>query len=147
MNWQLHLVGGLENDDDYFNIKKLISQLNLKNKIKLIHPLPQDKLIKYYQMANVFVLPSLCEPYGKVILEAMASGVPIIATNRGGTQEIIKNKENGILVSVKNSKSIANAINNLFINVKLKNYMIKNGFKTAETHDWKNIANQYTKIF
>ena len=108
---RLLLIGGKKEDNDYKNITDLIQKLNLQKKITIKESLPQNKLSPIYQSSDVFVLSSIMEPRGKVILEAMAAGVPVIATKQGGVPEVVKNKINGLLVSVKDEKAIAQAIN------------------------------------
>jgi glycosyltransferase involved in cell wall biosynthesis len=62
---------------------------------------------------DIFVLPSDCEPLGLVMIEAMARGIPVIATNGGGVPEIILHQENGLLVPPQNPKALAEAIHYL----------------------------------
>ena len=59
---------------------------------------------------DIFVLPSINEPFGRAILEAMACGKPVIATNGGGIPEIVKNDETGVLVPLKDADKLAQAI-------------------------------------
>jgi len=64
----------------------------------------------YYNRSKVFVVPSLSEPQGVVVLEAMACGVPVIASNTGGLPEMIEHGKNGWLVEPGDAKSLANTI-------------------------------------
>lgn len=75
-----------------------------------------DILVEYYQVADVFVLPSKSEGLGIVVLEAMASGLPIIATNVGGQTEIIQITQNGFLVNVDQPEQIAANLKQLINN-------------------------------
>jgi len=63
-----------------------------------------------FQAMDFFVLPSHVEPFGLVVVEAMASGVPVVATKSGGPEEIISDGEDGFLVPVRSAKSIAEKI-------------------------------------
>lgn len=63
-----------------------------------------------FRALDFFVLPSHIEPFGLVILEAMASGIPVVATRSGGPQEIISDGKNGFLVPVRSARSIAEKI-------------------------------------
>ena len=77
---------------------------------------------------EVFVLPSRSEPFGIVLVEAMACKKPIVATTAGGIPEIIENQKNGILVEPDNEKALAEALitvlkdENLRINIAVKGY-------------------------
>jgi len=100
------------------DILKLIEDENQKGKHRITYLglVDQAKLIKCYQKASVFVLPSLFEPFGVVILEALSCETPVVSTYAGGIPEIVKNGENGILVPVNNPLKLAEAINYLLEN-------------------------------
>ena len=70
----------------------------------------KSKILDHLKQATVFVLPSLSEGRPRAIIEAMACGLPIIATNVGGIPEIVVDGVNGLLVSPKDEMAIANAI-------------------------------------
>ena len=76
----------------------------------------QDKSESIYPALDIFVLASYSETYGLVTIEAMASGLPIVATNAGGTAEIIANQETGLLFKPKNSDELADKLLKLIDN-------------------------------
>lgn len=65
---------------------------------------------------DIFVLPSDCEPFGLILVEAMARGVPVIATRAGGVPEIVVDGESGLLVPPRDPQAMAEAILNLLAN-------------------------------
>jgi glycosyltransferase involved in cell wall biosynthesis len=69
------------------------------------------ELVDLYRSCDVFVLPSLYEPFGMVIVEAMACGKPVIGTDVGGIPEIIREDTNGLIVPVRSARALANAVN------------------------------------
>jgi glycosyltransferase involved in cell wall biosynthesis len=74
-------------------------------------PVPHRLLVNFYQKADVFVLPSVGnEPFGMPLIEAMAAGVPVVATRGGGTPEIVADTETGLLVERGNASALAEAI-------------------------------------
>ena len=147
VNCELILIGGKKDDNDYKNIIDLISKLNLQKIVHIKSPLPYKELPKIYHQADIFVLSSIYEPKGKVIQEAQAAGLPVIATNAGGTTELIKHKENGILISPKNENEIKRAILEIISNQNLKEKIAKNGIATTKNLDWKIIAEKYSQEF
>lgn len=96
---------------------------------------------------NIFVMPSIAEGLPNSLLEAMAMGKPVIATEAGGTPEIIKNEFNGLLVPPGNSKGIAEAIMILFENTllaanisqKARDFIIENYGITAIARKWESL--------
>jgi glycosyltransferase involved in cell wall biosynthesis len=83
---------------------------------------------------DLFVLPALAEPFGLVILEAMALGKPVIATSTGGPPEIVAHEKTGILVAPQNPAALANAINQLLANRTLHATMGEAGKQRYLTH-------------
>jgi len=81
---------------------------------------------------DIFVLSSLKEHFGRVIIEAMGCGKPVIATNAGGVPEIVKDGYTGILVPPRNSDALARAIIDLSKDKKKVELMGDRGRKTAE---------------
>jgi len=100
----------------------------------------------YMKSSDVFVLPSIDEAQGVVLSEALASGMPIVASNVGGIPELIK-KENGILTKPKDYKSIEKAIIKILTNKKDLQKMKINNKKKADKLSWKNICTEYSSIF
>lgn len=86
--------GSLQNE-----LEKRIITANLKNEIRILGALTQEALVKIYNAADILFLPSHHEGTPMVLLEALASGLPVIAYNIGGISEIIKDKLNGFLLN------------------------------------------------
>lgn len=102
-DFELHIVG---DSDERIGFEKLTKQLNLKNEIIFhgsVHPLD---LIKLYQQSDFFVLSSNYETFCVVLIEALACGLPIVATNVGAVSEIV-NLQNGLLANSKNPENFA----------------------------------------
>ena len=81
---------------------------------------------------DIFVLPSLREGLGLAILEAMACGKPVIATNVGGIPEVVKDGENGILVSPKDPEALYRAMNELLDDREKREKMGRIGKRVCE---------------
>ncbi len=91
--------------------KKLIElhkQLKLNNRLEMLGFI--DNIKPWYAQADLFVLPSIREPFGIVLLEAMAAGLPVIATRAGGAKEIIQDGKSGVLVPPADPSALAEAI-------------------------------------
>jgi glycosyltransferase involved in cell wall biosynthesis len=82
-----------------------------------------SELIKLYQQATVFALPSVEEGFGMVIIEAMACGVPVVATRCGGPDSIITDGKDGYLVPMNDAPAMADAITRLCTDGELNEFM------------------------
>ncbi len=104
--------------DQREKIQHLIDNLNLKNRISILGW--KKNLHKYYKSAKIFILPSLYEGLGNVIIDAVNYNLPVITTNcRSGPSEIVKKTRGGFIVPISNPEEIAKKI--LF---SLKNYQL-----------------------
>lgn len=96
----------------------------------------------YYSDAGIFVLPSLKEGFGQVLLEAIACGLPIISTNTSAIPEVVGDA--GILVEPRNSQALVEAIINLIENEELG----KNGRKRVEENfTWEKVAERVEEVY
>lgn len=105
-NFHLLLIGHITNDDYYWRIKQYIVALNLERHVTLIPGLAHEDpdLLDAYSTADVFCLPSIHEPFGLVILEAWAAGLPVIASAVGGIPDFTNNEKD--IVLAQNSRPI-----------------------------------------
>lgn len=101
----------------------------------------------YYKSSDVLVLPSFSECFPIVNLEAMACGIPIVASKIGGISDAVKDGENGLLVPSRDSNTLAEAIIYLLENKDVREKMGKNGRKKIEDYSWKRIADMTEKVY
>lgn len=142
------IVGGGQEKQ---NLEDLIKEENIKNVIMTgyIRADQSDIFHTFYERADVYVSPSVWEePLGLTILEAMASGTPVVATKKGGMVSVIKDGENGFFVRARNSKQIAEVVNGLLSNDELRRRVSQNAKKTVlESFTWEKIATQFEEIY
>ena len=92
-------------------IKLLIKSLDLKDHVKLMGFVPNEMLPDLYGLSQVFVLPSLyCESFGITLLEAMASGKPVVASNVGGVPEVVEDEVTGLLFRKGDERDLADGV-------------------------------------
>jgi sucrose-phosphate synthase len=93
---------------------------------------------------GVFVNPALTEPFGLTLLEASATGLPIVATNDGGPNDIIRNCKNGTLVDVSQTRQISSAVRKIIADTDLWEHYSKNGIMNVRKHyTWKRHTQDY----
>ena len=95
--------------------------------------LPPDNLKTLYQAASVFLKISISEGFGLTFLEAMDAGVPVIGSNVGGIPDIIKDGENGFLVSPFDAEELANKLKILLEDEGLRDKFIQEGESTLNS--------------
>jgi glycosyltransferase involved in cell wall biosynthesis len=130
----------------YQEVNKKISELNLLNRVKLFRRVSDERLKILYNAADLFVLPSVGEAFGMTLLEAMASGVPVIASNSGACLEVVGNA--GILFSRGNHIELAEKILRLSHEKELSRKLSEAGMKRVrETFSWEDKIDQYLKLY
>ncbi len=122
-------------------------QLNLNNKIEFSGRIAHENLPEIYAEASVFVLPSLNEGMSNTMLEALATGLPIIATDTGGTKELVDEGINGFIIKMKDADDIAEKIIKLISDKNLLESMSQASRQKAESLSWKNVAEKYFKEY
>jgi len=99
-----------------------------------------------YSLANVFVMPAEAELQSIVTLEALASGLPVVAVNKGAVPELASSA-NGLLFEPRNSKQLAGNLVTILSDIKLQNTMRKNSLELIENHSMDYVRSQYEKVY
>ncbi len=112
---------------------------------------PYAELPRYYKTADIFCSPATGrESFGIALIEAMAVGKPVVASNIDGYASVMTHGAEGLLVPPKDKKALAQALISLMTNESLRQQMGARGRLTAEGYDWKHIAQRvldyYVKV-
>ncbi|MFC1663749.1 glycosyltransferase family 4 protein [Patescibacteria group bacterium] len=145
VNSRLLIVGMPANPKD----EKFYRELQKKSRgldVKFLGWVPHQRTPKIYKKADIFVLPSYSEALGVVIMEAMASGLPVIATKTSGAKELVKNDKTGFLVQIGDAIEIGEKIKTLSENKSLRESMGKAGRKRIE-EIMRKVDKEYKKVF
>lgn len=130
------------------DIHRSIRRLNLENSVRMVGYIPREQLHEHYNEADIFVLPSLSESFGQVLLEAMSCGLPIIASRVGGIPETVRESAGGILVEPASSQAIVGAVRQLSVNPDLREKMGEFNAELARTeYQWSGIADKYEELY
>ncbi len=94
------------------------------------------ELAQIYASSDIFIFPSSTETFGNVVLEAMASGLPVIAADAGGVKDTVKNKINGVLFKPGDASELTDLIIEIIENESIKNSIKCNARKTVLEKSW-----------
>ncbi len=125
-----------------------VNNLKLQDRIIFKGFVPHDVLPEYLQASDVFIRPSRTEGLGNSFIEAMAAGIPVIATPVGGIPDFLVDGETGLFCEVDNPESIVQKAEKLIEDKELREYIVKNAQKMVkDKYDWKSVAEKMEKIF
>ena len=139
--------------DERMELEQQAKQLGITN-IKFWGQIQNKQLPDYYAAASIFVAPSVIdskgdtEGQGVILLEAMASKTPIIATTVGGIPEVITHGKTGVLVPPNDSSELSTAIESILNDNDTANKYIENALiKVNKDYSWKNITQKFISVF
>ena len=127
-------------------LEAYVNTNNMCDKIKFVGWVKRDELPQFYRNADVFVLPSMDEGMPQVVMEAMAAGLPVIATSVGGTVDLIQNNYNGILVSPANFEELKKSIIEIINNPVLLENMRRLNLEISSKRTWEIVTEEYSKL-
>jgi glycosyltransferase involved in cell wall biosynthesis len=138
----LKIVGGGQMQP---KLKQIVNEKQLDNIIEITGRIDAEDMPRVYGQNDIFISASKLEGMSNAMLEAMASGLPIIAARCEGTEELIA--ENGLVIENATAEEIAKAIKNLIDDRHLRNQMSVAAGKQAEKFNWSSIAYQYMLLY
>jgi glycosyltransferase involved in cell wall biosynthesis len=116
----------------YFpDIEQLRSLAHGSTQIEFLKARPNPEAIEIIRRATVVVLPSRCEGMGRVLIEGMAAGIPLIGSNIGGIPFMIRDQDNGFIVPVGNAPALADRLRRLFTDNDMRHRMGARGYARA----------------
>jgi glycosyltransferase involved in cell wall biosynthesis len=141
----LHIMGRGPSETD---LKKLVTELNVGDVVRFVEtPVPNAQMPPVYTSCDVYVQPSVVEPYGIAVLEAMGCGRPTICSRIGGMTDTVEDDVTGFLVPPADPEALAEKILVLAGDGKRRAAMGEAARKRVETQfDWPVIARQYMTI-
>ncbi len=128
-------------------LKSMVPE-DLKGRVHFLGFVPFDDLPKLYRGADVYTSPAIGgETFGLVLIEAMASGVPVVAGYNEGYINVIKNEENGLLVNVKDPNEYADALLRVLRDNNMRRMLRESGLETAKMYSWEKVAERVEKVY
>jgi glycosyltransferase involved in cell wall biosynthesis len=146
----LVMIGHITDETYATELRAEINQRGLASRVTLLPGMQAQnpQLVAAYHAADVFCLPSIHEPFGIVILEAWAAGLPVIASPVGGIPGFTQHNHNILHAEAPSPTAWARQINQLLDNETTRARLMKNGLAEVQQHyDWKTINQQVTSIY
>lgn len=140
INLQLTVLGSGHPDYEK-QLKDMVAQENLQDFVRFIPQIPRQEMPEFMNKHNILIFPSIWEePFSRVILEAMASGLVVVGTSVGGTKEILMDGVNGLAFEPEDSVFLAGCIEKLYNDPELRNLLANNAYETiTKDYDIKNM--------
>jgi glycosyltransferase involved in cell wall biosynthesis len=141
----LHLVGKEDVDPRYSSrVTEFLSRGDLEGRVVRHGPLSSPEVAQMYAAADVFVLPSMLEPYGTVYGEAMAAGLPVVGWNAGNLPHLARNGSDGLILAPGDILGLTNALEQLSQDEGLRNRMSESAKTRAQSlPTWEESAAQF----
>jgi glycosyltransferase involved in cell wall biosynthesis len=131
---------GFRGTDEWGWFSDLADRLGISEHMEFNESVDQETLLGFYSECDVLVLPSKTEGWGLSLMEAMACGKPVVASNAGGIPELVRDRTDGILVRPGDVRGLADSIIELLKNPDLRVKMGKNGRKRVQEFSWDETA-------
>ncbi len=129
---------------EHASLRALAAELRLGEAVNLVGAIPDDDAVaRMYRQADIFCLPSVQEGFGIVFLEAMASGLPIVATTAAAIPEVVPHRRAGLLVPPGDVGALADALIELLRNPDQRAMYGALGQAHVEAYDWERVADQF----
>lgn len=125
--------------------QRLVRELGLANRITHLGFVDDDRLPEAYRAADVLLFPSLDEGFGLPVLEAMAAGVPVVASNRGALPEVVGDA--GILVDPEDPGGLAEGVAGVLGNPELRARLVAAGRRRARLYSWEATAAKTLEVY
>lgn len=147
MEAQLVIVGTVA-DKQYLNrLQNAIAQSEYGSQISLFTDVSDEALKRLYEKSHLFVLHSEEESQGIVFAEAMATGLPVVATRVGGVPWVVGHEKNGLLSAYGDVETFARHIQNLMTDASLWQTMSEISSETAHNYHWHTISDRIMELY
>lgn len=128
------------------DLKKLTNKLNLTEKVKILGRVSEKEKQKLLSESWVAIQPSSFEGWGITVLEANASGTPVIASNVKGLKDSVIDGETGILVPARDITELSRAMEHLISNTRLREMLSRNAYQWSQRFNWDYAASKFEKV-
>ncbi len=122
-------------------------ELGIADSVEYLGVLPHEGLVDAMSSADVLALPSRFEPFGIVLLEAMAAGLPVVASNVGGVPEIVREFENGLLSEPGDPRSLSLQLSRILTDPELGMKLAESARRSLTSYSWPSVAKRILALY
>jgi glycosyltransferase involved in cell wall biosynthesis len=126
-------------------LEKEVNDNHLNDIIKIVGNKPNKEIQKFYQIADIFINPTLEEGFPRVLIEAMASGLPVVTTNAGGTADIVGELQSKFMVDIQDRDSFAMKLKELIEDEEMQQKLSAENINQVKKFSTKNVAQMYIR--
>ena len=139
----------LGSDQDRTYMKKLhdqIAQLGVTNLVDFAMPVVEDELFKLFQIYDIYLFPSLYEPFSLTLIHALNAGIPTVASKAGGNPEIVRHMKTGMLFSKGDAQELANSVVKLATDGSLRQSISENARIIARRYNFERMFGEVEQL-
>jgi len=129
------------------SLTRMVGELGLADRVVFAGERSHEDVIRFMRAADVFVLPSLTEAFGIVLLEAMSCGLPVVASNVGGIPSLVSDGRNGFLVPPRDEGGLARAITRVLTVPEERAVFVRTNVQKAMSYAWPLIADRFLSLW
>jgi glycogen(starch) synthase len=139
---RLTIVGDRGDTAYIERLSQMIAQSPCAPQIELRDPLPESELFALFQAHDIYLFPSLYEPFSLTLIHALAAGIPTVASNIGGNVEIVRDRETGLLFQKGDPRDLARAVRELASNITVRARVAENARRAAKSFTFETMVTQ-----
>ena len=132
---------------DEARLKNLTASLGLQDKVRFVGRLDRDAMAELYRASHCALNPSLADNMPNSILEAMASGLPVVSTNVGGVPFIVEHEKSALLVPPGDAQAMADAVSRVLEQPALAERLSQAGLREAQRYAWSEIRPILARVY
>lgn len=147
---QLIIVGGpsgAAGEAEIAHLRALADGLGVRDRVRLFPPQPHNQLARFYQAADLLVMPSRSETFGLVAAEAQACGLPVVASRIGGLPFVVADRKSGLLVEVGDEPGFAHAMERILTDQELRAELSAGALVKSQEFSWKATADRLLELY
>ena len=137
-----YVIGGGSEQHELINI---IKREKLENKILVLGQKPNSEIQKFYQVSDIFINPTYTEGFPRVLIEAMASRLPCVTTNAGGTADILGELQSKFMVDIHDREGFADKLAQLIQDKEMQKKLAEENRERVKRYSTENVAKMYIK--